>query len=323
MNCLGAGGKSEAREHFYALLRLRPADPNAHAYLACLLAAEGRLDEALEFIRDGQNRHPHMPLYREADFALRQRRARAHGLPSILLNTQFKSGSMFLSRRLAQATGLPLCYLTRTPLDNGIVPEWAELFARGGAIAQDHLAATIPTIARFKRAGIARMLVQVRDPRQSMISAIHHYAKLQGRESADAILMRARLPQSHESWDTERRIDHYIETELQAQIHWVEFWLEVARAGDPKLRILTSRFQDFAADRSRLFHDLMEFFAIPPASIDWPLLEKPPVAGELHFRAGRSEEWREILTPAQRRRAGAMMPAALERYFEADTVSPA
>ncbi len=311
-----SGALDRALETFRGALALAPGNADLHAYVACLLSATGHHAEALDFLLAGQNRHPDMPLYRDANFRLRQRQAIARRCPPILLNTQFKSGSMFMARRLTAALNLPVCYITRTPLDNGIVPEWAALFARGGCLAQEHLAPDTDTLAHLKRAGITRMLVNIRDPRQSMISAIHHYAKLCGKESADAVLTRARLPRGYESWDMERRADHYIATELGPQIAWIAFWLDAARAADPALSLLLNRFEDFAADNAAFFRKVTDFFRLAPELVDWPLLEKPPVAGELHFRAGQTGEWRDILNPPQARAAARLIPPTVAAYLD-------
>jgi hypothetical protein len=301
-----------------------PLDPEPYEAAIALAVALGRRDLALACLRDTQNAFPDMPLVRSRDFLMLQKDGVRRGIPPLMLNTQFKSGSMFLSRRLASAVSVPHCYISRTPIEDRIVPEWLTLFAAGGALCQEHLPPDPETIALLAGSGIGRMLVHVRDPRQSMISALHHYAKGIGTTRTDGFVMKAELPPGYADWPFAERAEHYIETRLADQVRWIADWAAAAdesanggaNGGIDGLEILLTEYTALRNDPDGLFAALVDFFRIPRDQVIWDRLEGAPKKGKLHYRKGDVDEWRRVLTPDQARRASALIPDALKTRFD-------
>jgi hypothetical protein len=292
-----------------------PQDSEPYVSAISLAAAIGARDLALECMRSTQNRFPDMPLARSRDFRSQQRAGRARGMPPILLNTQFKSGSMFISRRLARALALPSCYISRTPLQDRIVPEWLALFAAGGAICQEHLPPDPETVALLADSGIGRMLVHVRDPRQSMISALHHYMKRLETMPTDGLILLSELPPGYQDWPFNDRADHYLETRFADQVQWISGWATAADKGVEGLVIKLSEYSRLRNNRTDLFSSLLAFFGVPESEVGWNKLEEAPKQGSLHYRKGDVNEWRQVLSPAQAKRATEMIPVPLLTRF--------
>jgi hypothetical protein len=294
-----------------------PQSASPYAMAASLLTKLGRRDEALKLIAEAQNTYRDMPLYRDSDFRLRQRQAIARGLPAILLCTQFKSGSIFIASKLREGLDLPHTYVTRTPIEDRIVPEWLAMLAHGGALAQEHLPPDAETLDRVAGSGIGRMVVHVRDPRQSLLSAVHYLTKLFGDSSAGALVARAELPDDFPGWSVARRIDHYLDRGYLAQAAWTADWIAVAKAPPAGLDILLLDYDLLQADAVAYFRRLLGFYGIAETAFDWSLLAKRPEPGTLHFRTGTTDEWRSTLSPEQQARAGAILPAIAHDYFGA------
>ena len=294
-----------------------PQSVTLYALAAGLLTRLGRRDEAASLIETAQNAYPDLPLYRDKDFRLLQRRAQDRGLPAVLLSTQFKSGSVYIASTLRQGLGLPHCYVTRTPIDERIVPAWLDLFAKGGALAQEHLAAGTEAFGQLIRAGIGRMVAHIRDPRQSLLSAVHYRAGLFNATTAGALVARAGLPDDYAGWSLARRLDHYLDDGYAAQVEWTAGWLAAARTPPAGLDVLLLDYGLLHDDPVDYFRRLLQFYGIAETAFDGSVLAGRPAPGTMHFRTGTTDEWRKSLNPEQQRRASAMLPAIVADYFGA------
>jgi hypothetical protein len=308
-------GAGDIAQDILAAAITAPQNPDSYVTGIALATGFGHRDLALECMRRAQNYFPDMPLARSPDFRSLQKLGMSRGIPAILLNTQFKSGSMFISRRLAVALSLPSCYVSRTPIEDRIVPEWLDLFAGGGAICQEHLPPDAETIALLAGSGIGRMLVHIRDPRQSMISALHHYHKRLEEMSTDAYILMSELPQDYGDWSFAERVDHYLETRLAEQIQWIDGWVRATDEGVDGLEIMLSEYSELRNDPDGLFQSLLDFFQIPRDQVEWSDLEGAPKEGDLHYRKGDVNEWRRVLSPEQAQRATKMIPEPLLKRF--------
>jgi hypothetical protein len=292
-----------------------PQQASPYAIAAGLLTKLGRREEALRLVEEAQNTYRDLPLYRDSDFRLRQRQAIDRGLPAILVCTQFKSGSIYIATKLRQGLGLPHCYITRTPIDDRVVPAWLDLFAQGGALAQEHLPADAATLDQLARSGIGRMIAHIRDPRQSLLSAVHYLTKLFGDTTAGAMVARAGLPDDYPGWSLARRIDHYLDGGYVAQAEWTAGWIALTATPPAGLDILLLDYDLFQRDAVAYFRRLLEFYGIAASVFDWSVLAERPEPGKLHFRTGTTDEWRSTLSAEQQARASAMLPAVVREYF--------
>src|SRR5262249_60039065 len=107
-----------------------------------------------------------------------------------------------------------------------VVESWARDYARGGACHSSHLQPTPENVARLKRCGIDKLIVHVRDPRQALLSLMHHVTPY------------PRGPEGPLDQRIETAADDYL-----ASIRWIEGWLDA----EDEIRILFSRFEDFVA----------------------------------------------------------------------------
>jgi len=102
----------------------------------------------------------------------------ARDLPSLALVTQAKSGSISVSAIFDGGFRLPSVMYSFMSRD--VISGWACDYARGGACYTTHLVASERNIARLQAAGLHKIIVHVRDPRQALVSFVHHLDKYAG-----------------------------------------------------------------------------------------------------------------------------------------------
>lgn len=300
-------GAAQSLLHYFELAP-EASDLTPYHALTSALHVLDRGDDAAAILDAATRRDPGLAFYRDTDFLDRQQNARDSGLPPLLLNTQFKSASMFIATRLSAGLGLPRCYITQASLDGGrIIPSWLALFALGGALCQEHLPPRPDLLAMLEAAGIDRLVVHTRDPRQSMISGIHHFASMFGDDSFEAIARASQLDARYPSWSFARQADHYLDTYFAEEAAWIAGWRRIAAEHGFSGRILLTNYEDFHRDSRAYFERLLAFYELPPVAVDWSVIEAEAHTGTLHIRKGRTEEWREVLSAEQIARANEMM----------------
>lgn len=239
-------------------------------------------------------------------------------LPSICLNTMPKSASIFIQDVLHHALGLERIRISGGYFpDDLVVPAWLDVLAQGHRITQEHLPARALNLRLLGR-HMDRLVLHVRDPRQATLSWTHHVATLaRNRREAELAMIDPVLPQDYFDRDLSGQLDWQIDTHLPALVSWTEGWLDVIDADRPPLAILLTRFEDFRADQKGFFTRLLAFHGL-----EGELMRRVEAVldrsqnlrdGQAHFREGRTSEWREVFTAAQRDRAAAHLGQRLPR----------
>ena len=94
------------------------------------------------------------------------------GLPYFLMASQGKSGSISFGNIVP--AGFSLTCTTYSMIHLAVIPSWARDYARGGASYNTHLLPTKTNIDALRQAGLTRIVVHTRDPRQIYLSVLHH-----------------------------------------------------------------------------------------------------------------------------------------------------
>jgi hypothetical protein len=238
--------------------------------------------------------------------------ARERGLPGLLFNTMPKSASMFIGHSLSRSLDAPLVpiAITTATLRDHVVPRWAEALARGGAVCQEHLPADEHNLAALGRAGIAKVVVHVRDPRQATLSNLHHIAN---NFDEMVTIMRSPPPPDYRAWSISKRADWLLESYFPELVHWVEGWIAAQRDPGNGIEVLFTTYEDFHDDQSAVLRQIVDFHGIaPPELAAEGGVEKDRTT---HFRRGRKDEWRETFSPAQQTAMWERMPRGLSERF--------
>src|SRR5262249_45168317 len=175
--------------------------------------------------------------------ALRDR-AIARGLPSILLVTQSKSASISIGSLFNHGFGL--VSVLYSLIDRCVIAPWLADYLRGGACFVTHLIPFYRTMALLAEGGVDNVIVNVRDPRQWVVSQSGHierYATM--------------LPPSRRSpGGLQESIDPVIGVDYPQLIRWIDGWV----GAQARLNITFTTFEEFVRDRDGFVDRVMTIY---------------------------------------------------------------
>lgn len=307
------GDYTEATELFERALN---ADPGAFRYFVAY--ASGPLAEALSYserrpeiiqkldalIADEPYVHylgnPNDPMSLQRIIKLREANL-DKGLPSVLLVTQGKSASVSVASIFNSGFRLPsICY-SLVNLD--VIESWAHDYARGGACYTTHLIPWPENITRLKRAGIKKMIVHVRDPRQALVSMLHHFDMYPDQMAED----RSQAAAGHSMSEQARNVLRVYEN----AIGWISEWVDA----EPEIEILFSTHEQFVTGRAHFIERYLEFYSADRQHFSYEDAVRQNEGTDYHFRSGRTDEWRQVLDPDLADQLSAMLPGELKSKF--------
>ena len=234
--------------------------------------------------------------------------------PPVLVSTLPKSGTLFLGNRLVTMTGFLNLQggMGRWP-SNFVFPAVLQLIAKGGALTIDHIDASPRNLDAIAAAGLRRVLVHLRDPRQATLSWARYIDE--GRTSGrhiDRHFNDPPLPDDFGRWPDARRLDWQCETYFPAAIRWIAQWVAVADS-DRRFDIAFTEYRQLRDRPAELFDTIDRHFGL---GLGLGNREVPPPAGEAdNYRAGKADEWRVALPPETVAWMNMMMPPALLERF--------
>ena len=321
---LMSGVVDQAIEYFKRAIALFPNNPNNCAYLGFAHLEMGNFEEALANYREAFRINPNAPLVKRLDKIITELNMK--NLPGILLNTLQKSGSVYILSVLHQRLRLPVGEIGIGFFPGDIaIPESAKRLAQGNLIAQQHLPATNRNLITLMQSGIDRLILHVRDPRQALLSWVHFLEILKELGT----FVPTEYPLCHDyfslsydeqfncekyfSLSLEDKIGWHIEHYLPLIIDWIKGWIRTSENSGWGFRILFTRFQDLKLDHDNFFDTILRFYDLDPSQFDKPLLQ--PQKGQMNFRKGMIDEWREVFTDEQIEKASYMIPMDLAERF--------
>ena len=242
-----------------------------------------------------------------------QQANRAKGYGYAFLNTMPKSGSVFLADHLASLYRTPFARIGVDSFPRSLViPGRAEVLAQGGLSDQMHLDASPENLDQLERAGIRKIYLHVRDPRQATLSWAHHLesADMTGGNAFYRAALWKQLPSGYDALPWRRKLDWNVQYSYPAFARWAQEWLDAMATQSHRFDIRVSEFAAFAADPTAAVNDLLAFFDIPDR-----FDRTTSVSGMSHYRKGRADEWREVFSPAQlEAMAGLITPQMRETF---------
>ncbi len=287
-------GPVDAEQAFRTAISHAPDAFDAFLGLGECLARRQRLPEALtarelwfrRWIEDAAS----------DDVRRRQEAACRRQIPAIVFVAMMKSASEFIRENIIRALDVPEFGLSigTIPRDK-VMPSAVRQLARGGAIARSHMSAdNLPALIAN---GVERLILHVRDPRQVIVSWVHYMQRVSDAEFRwSASVYDPPVPLELRDWGFKERLDWALRNYLPGQLQWLEDWLFAINSGPP-ISILVSKFEDFALDQRAFFGRISDFLGVSEIAV-------PPLRGQSamamrNFRAGRIDEWRDVLTTSQ------------------------
>jgi hypothetical protein len=154
-----------------------------------------------------------------------------------------------------------------------------------------------------------KAVIHTRDPRAALLSWVHHLAPSKRPQDVPAHVIIA-PPGDYYDRGIASKIDWLIEHHLDVFVRWIASWVEAESELGAQLHFTS--YEDFVRDPWAVVESILDFHGIPRgrfARVDLPK------SAALNFRVGRTDEWREVFTPAQQARCRARLPDALMRRF--------
>ena len=122
---------------------------------------------------------------------------------------------------------------------------------RGGAVTHEHFRASDQNLAALARAGVTKIAVQVRDPRQAFLSFIHHLARHKHSPTVGDLL----------DIDFDAAAAESLQVIYVAMIDWIQAWVAISERPNA-LELHFLRYDAFVADKPRCVEDLLSFFGV-------------------------------------------------------------
>lgn len=299
-----------ALKSYAAVLEQQPETTAVRAALANQLLAADRVAEAHAEIERLQL--PLNPLHAAPeDFARRRSAAQRRGLPAMVINTIPKSASESIWNRLAEGLGMAQCHLSIGLFPHcTAVPHRLRDFAAGGIISKEHIAPVHHNVAALREAGIDRMVVHLRDPRQTTLSWAHFVRDDISKTFLGPLWRQSCPPAAVLNGDFGQLLDWCVDHYLPLAVDFMRGWQRIAADPEKPVDVLFQTFEDFRSDPDAYFARVLAFYDIDPAAF-----AADAEAEVVHLRKGALDEWREVFTPEQKRRANDAVGADLLEAF--------
>jgi hypothetical protein len=227
---------------------------------------------------------------------------------SLLLNTMPKSGSVYVQKSLSKILDFGTAYLgNRYGLIDQMNIQDTRTFSCGGFVSQNHLAPSpenLQVLRHFK----LKMVLHMRDPRQALLSWVHHLQFVAGGDdtSEELLYVTPRPPIGYFKLSLSRQIDWQIDNYMPQLVLWAERWVEIADRNT--IPILITHQNDLRTAEKAFFNKILAFYDV---DLDYALPNLARTMNETHFRLADPMEWSRTVTPDQAIRAASMIPESL------------
>lgn len=210
-----------------------------------------------------------------------------------------KSGNMFFSLSMQKTLGcIPFTFCTRANVRQQIMPEKLfEFISMPRAVGGQHLPPTSYNLRLLESAGICKIALLLRDPRDAIISWWHHLERSDHRGNPwhGAAMFAAGL-QSRNYYDLgpHEKLRDLIDHMYPAMQQWIREWLETTSAHGPfKFHII--QYEQFSLEPRVAVESVLRFFG-HTREATLPSITGPTDAGihtDTHFRRGKIGSYRD------------------------------
>ncbi len=183
-------------------------------------------------------------------------------------------------------------------------------YARRGQLLGTHMAGSYFNRRALVDAGISRVSVLMRDPRDCTVSFTHHIDRA-GPDLRNYHSVYQYVPRDYFEWSHARKLAFQVRTFLPRAVQWVESWLGAFAEDEPGLKIQLLFFDDLRRDAAQFMEGLLAFHAVEavnPGAL--------PKASEMaHFRKGEHGQWKDEFAAADRAFSDALLGDRWEQAF--------
>ena len=259
-----------------------------------------------------------------------QRRSEG-GVGPIFVASMHRSASGYIQTSLKEGLNLPQDIGQVTPatcwwypdITISLPPYALNTTLIGDMLSVDHTCG-MPSNLAILNLCVDRLIVNVRDPRQGLISYVHYINTYMKSINNIEGLLETHIPDGYFLKSLEEQISWQIgHFYLPASIKWIQSWMDAQAdpAFEPEILFVTQ--EELVADSKGLFQRILKFYDIDESRFIYP--KAPEFKKNTRMRSGRVDEWKKDFTQAQIDRATRMIPQAMLTKFgwsEDATTSP-
>ncbi len=243
---------------------------------------------------------------------------------NIIFSALPKSGSSYMLESLANNIGLQRFRLTNTYYDSEKTAKFrmSLFFSHNHKIDKSHFRAPIVNnksqglgvlpimqIDTFKKYN-NKLVVHVRDPRQVLISLIHHIDK----DILRSNFLPAEIKPYYKNWSLSEKIDWSIEYLYPSIIAWIDDWVtyKALQATDANpIDILFTTYEDMLENEELQHRKVAAFYHSPIKQA----YIRPAKNEAVHFRKGDVQEFKTIYNKQQLLKVDTATPLYMYEYF--------
>lgn len=205
-----------------------------------------------------------------------QEAAISQGKPGIIITALPRSASAFLTYAIAEILDVPVLRASMGSFPHHVVVRnWAHNLSQGGCVTHEHFSGGSENIAQLAAAGVKKVYVQIRDPRATAWSYLHHTAP------------------SYKQRNETVTIEDIVHTEYYPHaIRWIESWLDAQEKFKDTIDIEFLSYNEVVGDIEKILRRMLTaryYLEIR----NYMRKTSSPDFKPIHFRTGQKEEWRE------------------------------
>ncbi|MBF0523084.1 MAG: sulfotransferase domain-containing protein [Candidatus Omnitrophica bacterium] len=161
---------------------------------------------------------------------------------------------------------------------------------------------------------IDRMIVNVRDPRQALLSWVHFMNYFRYVNDVWGVLEGGVLPENYFLMSLQEQISWQIENfYLPVTVKWIEGWLNADENPEFYPKILFTNLENVVTNPEAHYKAMFDFYKLDGSKFKSP--SQPEFKENSHMRKGRIDEWREVFTAEQIKISSEMIPERLIKKF--------
>jgi hypothetical protein len=204
-----------------------------------------------------------------------------------------RSATTFVRQALSRTLSFPIIPICNTAtIYQQLIPEKLfEFVASPGAISGQHMPATEFNLRFLEAAGIKRISVQLRDPRDAITSWWHHLEMASAQQQAWQRYVHyatGLVSRDYASLTAEQKLRDIVQHAYPAFQAWMKDWVRVIDT-DRRFAYFILRYEDFVSNPRGAIRALLAFFGRTEAPI-LPSLDDGPTDGGIKlmtmFRKG-------------------------------------
>lgn len=236
-------------------------------------------------------------------------------IPPILLATLPKSASVYIWSYLNMELGIEQMRVSDSKFtEERIMERSIEELSKGRKIAQGHMPASEENLKLIDKY-LGRVVVNVRDPRQAILSWVHFSRSLFEKDGeASAIAHSPTGKRSYFDWPLEKQIDYFLDNTYHEYVQWIERWIDADINPNFLSRIHFAQHRELSEHPQSYFEKILAFYGINPSMLKSKAGK--PKKGKLHFRKGLADEWRTSFTPQQIEKVNTLMSKRMMEKFD-------